>query len=154
MKTKLLTILIILVATFFCRAQTEINNIDNSVQDIKNELSTYKKIEKINSIDGTRFVFVRDNDLKVITVKALEPTTEKNVEWYYVDGQLIYCETNWLDTKTKNNIFNEKHYLHNGHLIAWTNSRDKTIEPASDEFKKMDTELVAYGIKIKDDALK
>jgi hypothetical protein len=117
-------------------------------------MSTLKKVEKINSKDGNRFVFLKDKDLKLITVKALEPTIEKNVEWYYVNGQLAYCETNWLDMKTKNNIFNEKCYLHNGHLVSWTNSRDKTIDPSSDEFKKMDTDLVAYGVKIKDDALK
>lgn len=154
MKTKLLTILIAATMPFFCFSQTEIKNIDKFVQDIKDNLSTLKKVEKINSKDGTRFVFLNDKDLKLITVKALEPTTEKNVEWYFIDGQLAYAETNWFDTKTKNNTFNEKCYLHNGHLISWTNSRNKTIDPASAEFKKMDTDLVAYGIKIKDDALK
>ena len=154
MKTKLLTILIAATMPFFCFSQTEIEDIDKSVQGIKDNMPTLKKVEKINSKDGTRFVLLKDKDLKLITVKALEPTTEKNVEWYYVNGQLAYCETNWFDIKTKNNIFKEKCYLHNGHLISWTNSRDKTIDPSSDEFKKMDTYLVAYGAKIKDDALK
>lgn len=154
MKTRLQTILAIVIAPFFCFSQTEIKNIDNSVKDIKDKISTFKKVERINSKDGTDFVFLQDKELKLITVKALEPETEKNVEWYFINGQLAYSETNWFDTKTKNNIFNEKCYLHNGHLISWTNSRDKTIDPSSSEFKKMGTDLAAYGIKIKDEALK
>ena len=154
MKTKLLTILIAATMPFFSFSQTEIKEIDKTVQGIKDNIPTLKKVEKINSKHGTRFVFLKDKDLKLITVKALESTTDKNVEWYFVDGQLAYAETNWFDTKTKNNIFNEKCYFHNGHLISWTNSRDKTIDPTSTEFKKMDADLFAYGVKIKDDALK
>jgi len=139
---------------FFCFSQTEIKNIDRSVQDIKDNLSMLRKVEKINSKDGTRFVLLEDKELKLINVKALEQKTEKNIEWYFVDGKLAYAETSWFDTKTKNKTFNEKCYFHNGHLISWTNSRNKTIDPTSAEFKKMDTDLVAYGLKIKDAALK
>lgn len=154
MKTKLLALILLAATPFFCIGQTDLKNIDKSIQGIKTNLPSFKKVEKINSKDGTRFVFLQDKELKLITVKALEPTIEKNVEWYFVDGQLSYCETNWFDTKTKNIVFNEKCYLHNGHLVSWTNSRDNTIDPSSDLFKKMDAELVAYGVKIKEDALK
>jgi uncharacterized protein YacL (UPF0231 family) len=154
MKTKLMIILIATTISFFCFGQKELKNIDKSVQDIKTNLPSLKKVEKINSKDGTRFVFLQEKELRLITTNALEPTTEKIVEWYFVEEQLAYCETNWFDTTTKNNIFNEKCYLHNGHLISWSNSRDKTIDAASDAFKKMDAELFAYGVKIKEDALK
>ena len=128
--------------------------IDKSIQDIKNKLNTYKKVEKINSQDGSRFVFLKDNELKLITVKALEPNTEKKVEWYYVNGQIAFTETNWFDTKTKNNIYNEKCYFSNGHLIAWVNPQNKLVDNSSNEFKKMDTDLSAYCLKIRDDAMK
>ena len=154
MKSKLLTLVLLAATSFFCQGQTPINSIDKSVQDIKTNLSLFKKVEKIDTKDGTSFVFFQDQEIKLITVKALEPTTEKNVEWYFVDGQLAYCETNWLDTKTKTNVFNEKCYLHNGHLISWANSRDNTIDPSSEKFIKMDADLVANGIKIKEGALK
>jgi hypothetical protein len=154
MKANLLTILITIATPFICFSQREIKEIDESIQGIKNNKPALNKIEKINSKDETHFVFLKDKDLQLISVKSLEPTTEKNVEWYFIDGQLAYAETNWFDTKTKNNTFNEKCYLNKGHLISWTNSRDKTIDTSSDMFKKMDTELVAYGKKIKYEALK
>lgn len=154
MKTKLLTILIAAFTSFFCIAQTEINTIDKSVQNIKNNLSSFKKIEKVNTKEGSRFAFIQNKDLKLITVQAIEPTIEKNVEWYYIDGQLAYCETNWVDMTTKKSVFNEKCYLQDGHLIHWTNTRKGTIDSYSSEFKKMDIDLIEYGLKIKDDVLK
>ena len=154
MKIKSLTFLLLATSTLMCIGQTDLKSIDKSVQDIKINLPAFKKVEKINSKDGSRFVFLQGNELKLITVQSLEPTIEKNVEWYFIDGQLAYCETNWVDTKTKTTIFSDTYYLHNGHLIFWANSRDNTIDPSSDRFKKTEAELVAYGVKIKEEALK
>ena len=140
--------------TVSINAQTETQpmaDIDKAVKEIKSSRNTYQKIEKINTSDGMRLVFLKDKELKLIVVKALEPNTEKDVEWYYVKGQLVYTETNWVDVKTKATVFHEKCYLNNGHLIAWVNSKNEHVDNFSAEFKKMDTDLVAYGEKIKAD---
>lgn len=156
MKT-IFTLLIFLGCTFSISAQTQkqsIADIDNSINGIKKEINSYQKIEKINNSDGNRFVFLKDKELKLITVKALETKLEKNVEWYYLNGQLAYCETNWVDTKTKAIVFHEKYYLNNCHLIAWFDSKNNLVDNSSAEFKKLGIDLVAYGEKIKNEATK
>jgi hypothetical protein len=153
MKTKLINVIIFLASNIFCYSQSDTSFIHEAVQDIKNNLSTFKKIEKINTDKGTRFVFLKDKELKLITVNGLGPDIEKKVEWYYVNGQMAYIETNWVNTKTKNNVYQEKHYFSKGHLIAWLNPQKQMVDIGTVEFKKMDSELTAYGIKIKNEAL-
>lgn len=143
--------------TFSVYAQTEkqtIADIDKTITDIKSKTSTFQKIEKVNTPEGYRFIFLKGNELQLITVRQIENNLEKNVEWYYVNGALVYAETVWLDNKTKKIVKNEKQYLDNGHLIAWINPEGKLVDNNSSEFKTVDTELSAYGIKIKNDALK
>jgi hypothetical protein len=108
----------------------------------------------MKSEQGIRSAFFENKNLQLIRVKAMDGALEKTTEWYYTDGQLVYCETNWYNPETKTNIFTEKCYLHKRHLIYWSNSRDKTIPSSSDAFKKMDAELFVYGEKIKAEALK
>jgi len=154
---KIITILTLLSWTLFVEAQTEkqtMSDIDKATTEIKSKLDIYTKVEKHTSADGYKFVFLNDKEIKVIIVKSIEPTIEKNVEWYYVNGTLSYCETNWVDIKSKKVVKHEKHYLNNGHLIAWVNIDNKLVENTSSEFKKLDDELNAYGTKLKSDALK
>jgi hypothetical protein len=146
-----------IVLTFSVSAQTEkqtMLDIDKTINDIKSKISTFQKIEKINTNDGYRFVFLKDKELQLITVRQIEENVEKNVEWYYVNGVLIYAETIWLDSTTKKIVKNEKLYLDSEHLIAWINTENKLVDNNSSEFKTVSTELVAYGIKIKTEALK
>lgn len=154
MNVKILLLLITTTIPLFCFSQTELKNIDKSVKEIRDNLATYNKVEKINTKEGSRFAYLKDKDLKLITVSSIEPTIEKKVEWFYFDGQLSYAETNWFDITTGKIIFNEKCYLQNGHLISWTNARDKVPDPETIEFKKMEVDLVAYGKTIKDETLR
>lgn len=154
MKAKLFTILICVIGTFFCYAQSNnTSDIDKLTKDIKANFNSYKEVVKTNSSDGSRFFYLKDNALKLIIIKALEQDTEKNVEWFYENGKLIYCETNWLDKKTKKITFSEKCYLSNGQLISWI-YQSKSIDSSSDDFKKMSADLEVYGSKINDDAFK
>lgn len=154
MKLKLLFVLITLQMPFFCLGQIEISNIDKYVQEVKNKLPSIEKIERINDTRGSNFAYFEGKNLKLIAVKSLDPTTEKNVEWYFVDGQLTYCETNWVDTQTRKNIFKEKLYLHCGNLISWTNSNSNTFCASSSEFKKMNIDLIEYSKKMIENASK
>jgi outer membrane lipoprotein-sorting protein len=156
MKT-IITFLTCITLTFSVYAQTEkqiMADIDKTITDIKSKINTFQKIEKGNTSKGYRFVFLKGKELQLITVRAIEENLEKNVEWYYVNGVLVYAETIWLDSKTKKVVKNEKTYLDNGHLIAWINPDGKLVDSNSSEFKTVETELTAYGIKIKNEALK
>lgn len=151
------TLIIYFACTIAVCAQTDkqvIADIKKAAKDIKAQLSIFQKIEKMNNKDGQRLVFLKDKELKLITVKALQSNMEKNVEWYYLKGQLAYSETSWYDTKTKTLVFNEKYFLDKGHLIAWLDSNNTFVDTSSAAFKKVNTELVAYGEKIKQEAVK
>jgi hypothetical protein len=156
MKT-IITILTFLFFTLSVDAQTEkqtMLDIDKVATEIKSKLNTYNKIEKNNSVDGYKYVFLNENELKLITVKVIEPNTEKNVDWYYLNGVLTYTETKWFDIKSSKIVKHEKQYLNNGHLIGWVNSDNKLVDNTSSEFKSLEDELNAYGAKLKSDVLK
>jgi hypothetical protein len=152
-KISLIIFYFVYTTSIFSQTTKEVNAIDKAVNELKSKRHTFQKIEKINSDIGSKYVFLNNKDVKFITVKSIETTIEKNVEWYYINGQLAYCETNWLDVKTKTILHHEKQYLKNGHLIEWIDSNTSSVSPSSPEFKKLDTALVAYGIKLKNKAL-
>ncbi len=141
------------INSIFAQTAKETKSIDKAVKELQSKRSTFQKVEKINSEIGSKYVFLNDKEVKLIAVKSIETPIEKNVEWYYINGELAYCETNWLDVKTKTIIKHEKQYLKNGHLIEWIDSQTTLVNPSSSEFKKLDAELVAYGIKLKNQAL-
>ena len=70
------------------------------------------------------------------------------MEWYFSNGHLIYSQQIWTDIETKEVIDNQKYYLNDQHMIAWIKFENKTVDNASQEFKDMDADLVAYGIKL------
>lgn len=152
-KISLIILLFSCTISTFSQTSKEINAINKAIKELKKKHTTFQKIEKINSDIGSKYVFLNNKEIQFITVKAIESTVEKNVEWYYIKGELAYCETNWLDIKTKTILRHEKQYLKNGHLIEWIDSNTSAVKPSSPEFKKLDTELVAYGVKLKNEAL-
>ncbi len=154
MKIKLFALLICAIGNFFSYSQS--NNtadIDKLTKDIKANLNSYQKVLKTNTSSDSRLVYFKDKALILISVKTIELYNEKNVEWFYENGQFVYSETNWVDTKTQKITFSEKCYLSNGQLISWIN-QSKPKDSSSDDFKKMSADLVIYGSKIRDDALK
>ena len=154
---KILTFLhgLILATSVYAQAEKkEIADIDSSVTTIKNKINTFRRIEKINTERGYRFVYIKDKELQLIAVKQVEPGVEKNVEWYYISGALVYSETNWYDTESKKILRHEKTYSKNGHLIAWIKPGNNLVDKTSSEFKTLDSALTTYGIQLKNAALK
>lgn len=138
MRSTLFAFIIAVIAPLFCIAQADISRIDRSVQEIKSRLPSLRRIEKINTKEGSRIIFLQGKDVQLITVRTIEQSIEKKVDWYYIKGELAYSETNWIDTRSKNKVFHEKCYLYKHHLVSWTG-----FDPASEEFKKMDNALTA-----------
>lgn len=118
MRSTLFAFIIAVVGPLFCAAQADLSSIDKSVQDIKSRLPSLTKIVKINTKEGSRIIFMQGSDVQLITVKTIEQSIEKNVEWYYIKGELAYSETNWIDTKSKNKVFHEKCYLYKQRLVS------------------------------------
>jgi hypothetical protein len=98
---------------------------------------------------GYRYVYTKEKDLILITVYYKDPTNiDKNVAWYFHNGQLIYSEKNWTDRATKKIVETEKAYLTDEHLLAWF-INDRKEDTASKDFKKMADEFPAYAAKLK-----
>jgi hypothetical protein len=123
----------------------QLNKIDSLKEKIAIELPTYSKLEKISNKTGLRFIYTKDNELKLIIVFTVDNNIAKNVEWYFSNGELIYSEQKWIDNSTGKIINNEKFYLSDGHLIAWKYTDNNFVEKDSEEFKVMDKKIVNYG---------
>jgi len=123
-------------------------NIDKLKDQIKSKIQEYQKIEKFKDNTGSRYLFVKDNQLQMVTVSFKENNIDKNVEWYFSDGQLIYSEQVWKESDKK--INQEKFYLNNNHLIGWLKD-GKKVSKRSSEFQTTEGDLVAYGVKLKNE---
>lgn len=129
-----------------------IAEIDKTIQQIKSHLESFERIEKLNSPEGNKYAYFNEGELQLISVNETGKV-EKTVQWFYHDKILIYTETNWLSAEGKL-LYSEKTYHYNGSLIAWLNSENTFVDSSSPEFIKLDKKLTAYGIKIREEALK
>jgi hypothetical protein len=112
---------------------------------IKKELSSYKKVIKYKDSTGTRSVFLKNGELKLTRAEQREPTIDRTVEWYFNNGEIIYCEQKWI-LRSNNSVFNnEKLYLKDGKLLLWVNSEGKTVDPNSGAFKETAFSLINYS---------
>jgi hypothetical protein len=155
MKKAFLTVLIVCIGRALfgqTSVQADTADINKKISAIQSDLPKLHKIVAINSDDGFRHVYRKDDELRLIRVKAIDKTIEKSVWWYYVSGKMIYAETLWLDNKGQT-VFSDKAYLKDDHLIAWFTD-GQGMDSASEKFHKMETSLVAYGQKIRDSAEK
>ncbi len=111
MKTLIFIILTCLVLTPGVHSQTsdgldlvlmandteqQIRDIDKFRENIKNNISNFRKIEKYKDSLSYREIYVKDNVLLLVKVQQMDNKIEKNVEWYFLNGQLMYSEVKWI----------------------------------------------------------
>ena len=128
-------------------AQQQIAYIEKETKEIKNNITKYQKIEKQDSLGNSNCIYKNNGELKLKKVYYQDTDANKNVEWYFANGELIYSQKIWTDKKTNNVIENEKCYLNNNHLIEWTKN-GKSVDSTSEEFKRVSADLPAYGISL------
>ena len=133
--------------------EEQITSIDKITQEIKANLSSYTKSEKVKDNSGYSYVYTKQNELQLIVAFYKDKDVDKNVEWYFRYGRLIYSEQIRTDKATNKIVDNEKFYLDNEHLFAWFKS-GKKVDVNSPEFKKTADELTAYADKLRADNLK
>lgn len=138
----------LLLVSFAAAAQLsseEIDFIDGAREQIKNNMASYKKVEKFRDSSGAQYAFLENKILRMVQAKAREGTVDKKIEWYFLNNQLIYCEQVWTIVSTGQIFNNEKLYLKNGHLAVWLKTGNKPTPPTSPEFKETDFYLSDYG---------
>lgn len=151
MKSKIFTISFFFALNANCFSQNTIELIDAVILEMKNEEASYRQQEKFVNETGSRVVFYKEKEPKVIRVKE-QGRIEKNVAWYYNNHELIYTETIWKDSVSGKFLYKEKTYHYGNGLIAWLDNEGSFVEAASDEYKLLDKKLSSYGKKMFDEA--
>lgn len=117
-----------------------IEEIDKTVQTIKNNANTYEQREQINTEEIKKAYYFEGSALRIFSI--VEKTNiEKNCSWYFVDDKLIAWESDWMRISDGGLISNEKTYHYNNELIAWLRSENSFEDSNSAEFKQKDREL-------------
>ena len=108
------------------------------------EKETSQKAEIKLFTEGERTYSSFDN-YDIIKVKTTENGIEKKVRWFFYNDTLFYSDKVW--TKISNNqiVDNDKCYLQKNSLQAWINSEEKSIDPNSPQFIKLNKELPEYA---------
>ena len=128
----------------------QLMDIQRMREEIKNNLSTYKKVKEMKDSAGFySYIFYKDKELKAKMISTFDPRDglKKKVEWYFANGELIHTEQTWREQKSNTLIDNQKFYLGNNQLISWT-KMDRPVDKNSKEFKENGKELVEYGKKL------
>ena len=127
-------------------------NIDKTKQEIKNNISNFKIIASIRNSAGYKYTYAKDKKVQLITLYDKEADTiNKNVEWYFSNGHMIYAEQLWTNKRTKDTINHEEYYLFDSHVFAWVKSDNKMVDTSSDEFKNMANGMDAYAKKLEEE---
>jgi hypothetical protein len=126
-------------------------SIDNVRIGIKNNIASLTKVEKFKDSTGYRYAYFKEKDLQLITVYFKDQNIDKNVEWYFSNGKLIYSEQTWINTELGQIVDNEKYYLDDNRLIAWVKTDKSLVDKTSHEFIEVDSKLPVYGEKLQKD---
>lgn len=128
----------------------QLTAIEKIKDEIKNSISSYQKKEKFKDATGYRYAYFKGSELQVVAAFYKDTSTEKHVDWYFQNGQLIYSVQLWTDIKTKDTLDYERYYLTNERLIAWFKF-DKQVDRNTVVFKKLNYRMRDYVGELKDD---
>lgn len=121
----------------------EITSINKIKEEIKSNLSDFKKVQKSKDSTGYRNAYFKEKKLQLVSAFYNDTSTIKHVDWYFQKGQLIFSEQLWTDVKTKDTLNRERFYLQNERLIAWFKF-DQPVDRKSVAFKKVDSKMSDY----------
>lgn len=122
--------------------QQQVADIDKAKQEIDNNVGNFHKIDEFKDSNGYTYVYKNDKELTLITLYRKDQNIDKHVEWYFMDGKMIYAEQTWADNKTSKLIDNERLYFSSGHLINLI-SNGKTVDTDSKKFSDADNAVAA-----------
>ena len=128
----------------------EINKVKTQIKD---SISTYQELDKAEEAGGGyRHAYLKNKELVLTIIYHNEQNIDKYVEWYFSNGQMLYSEQIWTNTKTGKIVDDEKFYFVDGRLFAWIKMDGRHVNKDSRPFKNFDSGLEAYAIKLQADA--
>jgi prepilin-type processing-associated H-X9-DG protein len=140
-----------ITSTIFSQSSS-IADIDEHIAQMRSELHSYQKIEKIKTDSTSKDIYLMDGEVQIITIVE-KGKIEKHVEWYYTNGILLYTETNWTVTSSQGNMLNHKTYHNNGAMIAWLDGENSFVNASTTKYKQFEKAVNEYSKKIRTQAL-
>lgn len=155
-KNSIILLLFITICTIAASSQNLNDTLEiyKMVQQTTNELNSYEKMERQNDSFGNSYAYFKNKKLKLVTLLAYDEGLEKNVVWYFNDGELIYADTKWYNPQTKEWFQRERCYLKNGCLLVWFNLLHLSVDSTDESFISIAKELPEYGRKLQERNLK
>lgn len=130
--------------------QQQITDINKAIQQINNNIGNLYFTEDFKDSAGCLNVFADNKELKLESVYMNNNNMDKFVEWYFLNGQMIYASQLWIDKATNKPVVNYKSYFSSGHLMYLLENENQVIDSTSKTFKEVDKIVVAYGAKLED----
>jgi hypothetical protein len=155
MKRIILTIVTVFCLTIGIKAQTEqeqMITIDKQKTEIKNAINTYRKVVRFKDSLSYKYVYLKNKDLQMVNIWVKTDSLNKDVEWYFVNGKLVYSEQIWKSIKTNKVVDHKQFYLNDDKLFVGIGTNGKRIDPASKEFKEAMEGLAKYAEHLRDEA--
>ncbi|MCU0360517.1 MAG: hypothetical protein MUF75_07335 [Bacteroidia bacterium] len=153
MISKLSLLTVVLFFGLKGQSQNTVALIDLVVGEITSELAECRKVEEVNSEQGYRWLYYRNDEPVLIEIME-RGRIEKHVTWFFYNKQLVYTETVWMDSIAGRKVHTEKTYHYQEAMIAWINNETTFVDASTDEFRDLDKTLRAYGKEIYLAALK
>ncbi len=127
-------------------------NIDKQRQEIKSKMSTYRRVVRFRDSLSTKYYFYQGKELQMVTIWVKAGTVDKNIEWYFAAGKMIYSENNWKDRVTGKVTENQHYYLKNEEVFVWIKTDGSRGDATSKEFLEAKEGLSKLAGKMREDA--
>ena len=124
--------------------EKDLERIKVTIDQIDNEKSTYKLIEQFKNSEGSRYSYVKNGELKKVSINTQHENLNKKVDWYFDNGKIIYSEQKWVDSENKI-VNNEKIFLSENQIIAWIKTDGRKVDKESQEFIDAELKLIDYA---------
>jgi hypothetical protein len=132
----------------------QIADIDKMTQEIKTNISNYKKTQKFKDSTDYKYIFKKDKELQLVSMYSKDQSQGLSYlkEYYFHNERLIFAQIITTEKKYNGAIDKEKMYLDNENLFVWFQG-GKKIDPESDKFKNAVKEIRDYAQELRiDDA--
>lgn len=151
---------LLLILAFLCTLsysqvnKKKVEEINQKVAQIRKEMPSLRQSEKYRDSSGTRVAYLKGNELKVTRAAVKDQLLNRSVEWFFENGQIIYCEQLWTQRSNGATFNNEKLYVNNGKLFYWLTTNGTPHDTISNEWKETSFRLIDYSKTLLKEAAK
>lgn len=142
---KLFWLSILITASSAAQINTGLNK--NDISEIVNQFSLANcnvKTLYVDSVSYKKYYNDTLSNIKIIEVKTVENSLQKQVKWYYYQNKYVYCAKIWQNAVTLNMVEKEEFFINDTTLLLWT-INDKPTDFNSNSNQELAINLIRYG---------